>query len=505
MASFEKYIQGALSNLRLFLRRISWEQAVYIIFILTVAGAYFILSPGWGFMDDWQSRERATLFWQGKMSFPDLINEDLQVFGRFRPLLYLWIVLAYQIPYPLFLYFLIFATGAWVLLIWGKIIHQLLPEGGMTAEFKKYVYPLSFFAFLPFWNTFMYISLQEKFIFIFGTLSLWFLVKSYRNNSFGYLWGALSLAFLSILGKETGVVFLFSYAGYAALDLLIFKKNIKISKILLLVSVIAGFSYVIFIKTILGGYTAHYKSNLNIGVLLGMLKTIPGMMKVAIGIAGLSILTAAYFWWGKRRQFLDPLFLICPLWMIIYILLLLPWGFPNYLLAPLAPFIMVSIYFLIAAWMPKQKPLIYLAQAAIIVIVFLVLLEIIIPRISKMADKRKVVEAIVALNKENPGKFFYPPHYQETAGALQNFSSVPITYASAINEKNVSFRENSFLVINDEADAVVLENIYRDQLAYQNGTWQIWVLKEKKGQKEEFRLTLPLNTLQKIKSYLTSR
>jgi hypothetical protein len=151
---------------------------IFISFLLLVVGSFLFYAPGWGFMDDLTFRQLAGNFWSGKTSFISMIFDDIHGLGRFHPVCYLWIILVYWVKYPLLIYLLVFLIGAYVLLLWGQLMSRFLFKTP-ASSYVQWVFPLGFFLFPAFWNIFMYISVQEKFIFIFGSLSLYSLFKSY--------------------------------------------------------------------------------------------------------------------------------------------------------------------------------------------------------------------------------------------------------------------------------------------------------------------------------------
>lgn len=488
--------------MRKFYRHWNGPQFFFLFFFFVILIAYFVWSPGWGFMDDFQCGETARAFWRGDLSPASMIKGDIHGYGRFRPVYYLWVIGAYWLQYPLALYLLILAAGFAVLLVWGRIINRLFHHE-FSSLFNQFIYPLAFFLFLPFWNIFMYISVQEKFVFMFGSLSFYFLVRSYQQGLWRDFVLALGLAVLAMLGKETGVAFLAAYGAFAFLDVCLFKKDTKRSLALLGICLAAGIGYVLFIKSVLGGYTAGYKTNLEAQALLSGLQGSPSTIKAVLAMAVGAIFLMVIDFTRKRMDF-HPLFLVCPFWVIFYVALLLPWGFPHYLLAPLAPFVMMcGYYFLYKLFLRRQSSLRWI-QAGVIICVLAVLFSEILPRISKMADKRKIIEALAALNTQAPGKFFYPPVYEETAMALERFSSVKIIYTGSITAEDIASRSKNYLVINDEASAVSLQGVTLTDEVYRSGTWLIRVIEKKPNADEKFRLVLPKNMIQQLKGFITS-
>jgi hypothetical protein len=470
---------------------------IFISFLLLVVGSFLFYAPGWGFMDDLTFRQLAGNFWSGKTSFISMIFDDIHGLGRFHPVCYLWIILVYWVKYPLLIYLLVFLIGAYVLLLWGQLMSRFLFKTP-ASSYVQWVFPLGFFLFPAFWNIFMYISVQEKFIFIFGSLSLYSLFKSYEEKSIRLLIVALLLAMAAVLGKETGLVFIISYAGYAFLDLVLFKRNKNLSRVLLVTSLIISLVYVVFIKSILGGYTASYKTNMTIGVLLSRFWSLPGVIKLILAVSIISFLI--FIWDSLRgRKLGNSLFVVFPLWIFVYVFLLLPWGYPPYLLAPLGPFVMVCVYFLVVRIAGQQFWTLRLPYIVLIAAIMLTLVMDIIPKISMMADKRKVVDAVKYLNQEAKGEFFYPGPYPETADSLRGFSLAQVVYTDTINAPSLAKGEKNYLVVNDEAGPVFLNGVDVSQELYRNGTWEIWLLHKAPDVHKKFKLLLPQNMLQRIK------
>lgn len=484
--------------------RLSDGPVLFFVLIFAVLAAVTIyLAPGWGFMDDRQCGQAAQAFWHGDLSWPSMIEGDMKSHGRFRPLYHLWVIGAYWVSQPLALYLLILVAGFAILLLWGRIIDRLFARPELSA-FNRFLYPLTFFLFLPFWNVFMYISVQEKFVYIFGAISLWFLTLAYQNGrSRDY---ALSLVFavLAILGKETGVAFLAAYAAFMFLDALVFRTRPRASMILLLICLALGGAYVLFIKGILGGYTGGYKEHLSVGQMVMALKGSSAVIKMAMAVAlGVVIWILTDFFRGIRD--VHPVILVIPFWVMIYVVLLLPWGFPQYLLAPLAPFVMMSLYY--GLWRVFLKPhpsaVRFVSWGIVILTVFLVAGDL-VPRISKMADKREVVEAIASVNRQQPSRFFYPPAYEETSIALEYFSGVKINYTGTISGADLAAEGKNFLVINDESSGAALKGVALGDSVYRSGTWLIREIRPDPLAESFFRLDVPRNLVQKFKQRVMS-
>jgi hypothetical protein len=160
---------------------------------------------------------------------------------------------------------------------------------------------------------------------------------------------------------------------------------------------------------------------------------------------------------------------------------------------------MVCVYFLVVRIAGQQFWTLRLPYIVLIAAIMLTLVMDIIPKISMMADKRKVVDAVKYLNQEAKGEFFYPGPYPETADSLRGFSLAQVVYTDTINAPSLAKGEKNYLVVNDEAGPVFLNGVDVSQELYRNGTWEIWLLHKAPDVHKKFKLLLPQNMLQRIK------
>ncbi|MBI3601380.1 MAG: hypothetical protein HY209_00555 [Candidatus Omnitrophica bacterium] len=469
-------------------QRISWPLLFFLCYALVILGVTVYLQPGWGFMDDAHGLDNAQDFWSGKRSLSAMIAGDIHSFGRFRPLYYLWVVCAYAIKAPVMIYLFVTVIGFGALLAWGRIITHIFPDAGQDI-FTRYVYPLVFFAFTPFWNIFMYVSVQEKFVYLFGTAAIYVLLQAYRKESLRGVFLSLGLVILAMAGKEIGLALIASFFVFAVADWWLIGLAPRLSRWMAAISGTVLIGYIFLIRLILGGYTAGYKDKMNVVSMVKAALAAPLMIKGIFCVALVTI--AAYFILSRTRRAagVKPYFLIMPLFVLAYMVILLPWRFANYLLAPLAPFLGVSVYLFFVFVCSIHPKVAAASRFLVIVLTVIILINVIIPRISKMADKRKIVAALVDLRQVHPrAKFFYPPPMMETFEALRYFSGADIVYAGKMEGGMLAKCVSScYLLINDEAAPMELESVVASQGMYTNGTWAIYHMDRQEGAHAVFK------------------
>lgn len=294
-------------------------------------------------MDDHSNVIITRDFWQAPSLdyFTRSFSTEL-VNGRFRPVYFIWLITAYTIGAcaPFLVYFLITLAGLSLLPLWGISLDQAF-NNGKRSPFLLWVYPLSFFVFTPFWNIFMYISLQEKFVYLFCTPAIFFFLKSYADKKWWLLLPALIFTLLATMGKETGVALLMSFGAYAFVDALIFKRDRNASWMIWSSNTILFSGYFLFVQWLMRSYSERYASNSNIQSMISKLLAAPVYIKIIL------LLCVAGIAWPIIKKCLDKTYeekggsLFA--WLtLFYILLLTPWGYQSYLLSPLAPFLLAT-------------------------------------------------------------------------------------------------------------------------------------------------------------------
>lgn len=449
----------------------------FVGFVFLVLGTILYFQPGWGLMDDVSNRTIAGNFWTGLESFGSLISDDIGR-GRFRPLYILWIVSVYMISNPVLIYGLIAVLLLAILLVWGQIVDGLFQhDDPVQTAVAKYCFPLSFFVFTPFWNIFMYISLQEKFIYVFSALSIYFLIKAYERQSIQSFGAAFVFLIVGVAGKETALALLGSYVFYALLDLVVFKKNAFMSKKLLLGSGVFGCSYVIFIRSILGDYTEKYKDNSHVSGYIDSLLAAPMIVKLLLILAVLTLCIFIVLKMLGKAKTVNDQFVIVPGFIIAYFFILLPWGVVSYLMAPLAPFIMIMFYPIFRFGCRLHKMIKVVFVGGVVVLAYLIFGFVDMPRIEKMANIKKAVEAIQQVDQlRSNSRFFYPPGYIESAGTMKHYTQTDMIYVEdgTLDVTMITDEGPNYLIFEDQSRSIQLEDVRVGDQVYENSTWMVF-------------------------------
>ena len=364
---------------------IIWPKVFFYSYLGVVLLAILYFKPGWGFMDDAQNIELCRDFWSGKISYLQILTSFINQ-GRFLPVYYIWIILAYTIHMPILIYLFIYVVNFTVLLLWGKIMQEIFFVDKKDF-FTQYIYPLLALSFFPFNFIFLSISSVEKFVYIFATLAFYTLIKAY--NKVNIKIGIVSIVFviLAMGSKETALALMVSFFVFAVFDLCWIRLAPRLSRWLALISVTIIISYGYFIFGILKGYTAGYKKNLNFVILLKNLIFVGLKVKVILVLA--LFLIILYFYLGKNhKSSVKSFFLIIPIFLLTYITVLLPWPLYDYLLASLSPFLWASGYFFYSFTSKTSSWVLITLRILIIIVVVFELIGGVIPRIRDRKSTR---------------------------------------------------------------------------------------------------------------------
>jgi hypothetical protein len=258
--------------------------------------------------------------------------------------------------------------------------------------------------------------------------------------------------------------------------------------------------YFFFIKYALGPGTQRYVGNFSLKGLISALLASSLFVKAIIGFSFIVGIIIIYDFL-RKQSLCHPLFIVCPLWAGIFLVLLLPWGISTYLLAPLAPFIMACLFFVVLRFLSGFPSVLKIIKILVVFGIVFTLFGSITPRISKMADKRLVVEAVMSLKRD--ACFFYPPPIEETAGSLRMFTGAEVNYVERVTPQEMVSDRKNFLIVNDEAGSILLKNVALGQEVYRNGTWRIWLLQENPEQSSEVKLLLPRTIFRRIKDMVS--
>lgn len=490
-------------------KRPNYPVVVFVLFWCSLLAATALYAPGWGFMDDYGNIGLAQRFWSGHgwRVLAEHVRLDIHNDGRFRPIYQLWIVLAYglgKMLSPTVVYILIELVGMAAMLLWGKVIADSFHVKEEERAFTVYLFPLTFFLFTPFWNNFMYLSVQEKFITFISPAAILCFLLSYRTNRSLYVWLAFGCGALCLLSKETGIALIGAFAGVALVDLISTRANTRMSWRYSVAGAMVVAGYFVLIRRGLHGYTQSYKGRMNLLSVIHGVGQSPPVIKAlfALGVAW-SIVVLMRAVRGKRGAL--PELLVFPFFLVAYLLVLSPWKFVNYLLAPLAPMVVILL-FPVCLWGLRANGWLRRSTLGLVTVGIVgVLVLVIVPRVSKMADKQETVAAVRDLGGQGSARFFFPPPFSESAHALGGFSGQEVTYLErGVLSKTELGRAGNYLIVSDQCGSVELEDVMVGEEVYRNGTWRIFRVRAQDGQHRAFAVEFRRSVLYRLKQQIGS-
>ncbi len=428
--------------------------------------------------------------------------------GIFRPVYNLWIVVVYNLfaRMPTTIYMLVALINMCSLLIWGHVLYKFYNVDKEDFYPTVYLFPLSFFLFTPFWNIFMYISLQEKFVVLFCVLSFYFFKKSYEAASNRYILITFLFLLLGLFSKPTALAVAFVYAAFALLDCVLFKIRPAFSLIYfvsscILIGAYAAFTFKIQMK---GMYTASYGHNLKPMILIGKILAANLIIKFLflLGIGSILFIIIKFIITKDKNSVFGVLL---PLGLLAFLTLLMPWGYQSYLLCDLAPFV-IGIFFPLYIWLIRKNSFSrWGINGVFFVLLTAVFIGIIMPRISKMGEIAKTEYFLISravMNKHS--RYFFPPPYMESAYALNGFTGEDIVYLKDGNLTNALLTDkgNNYLLVNDQCGGTRMHGVRLAEEIFSNKTWQIFRLVTDDHYTGEFNPLFKNNFIQKIKTTL---
>ncbi len=479
---------------------------LFLLFTAAWIAALLVQRPGWGLMDDAQnleiaqrirsSADPAAEYWR-------VVTLDLKHIGTFRPGYYLWITAAYSLfaVRPLALYVLMALFNMAVLALWGTLAARLFRSPPPLAGAAAFAFPLSFLFFTPLFNVFMYVSLQEKFLLLFAPLSILALERFYRRGRPADFLLALA-AFLAGLATKSTMVFLgLAYVLFATADLFSGAANRRRSLFVLGAYAAVSAGFYLFISNHLGGYTARYGQRLKPRLLLGQWLSAP---KAVQAVCLLALVALGWLLWRQRgrRAPEQPLALLIPLGALSYVLVILPWGFPNYMLAPLAPFVLL-LAFPLWQGLYVSRPLAWrLLNTAAVLLLAMEFAAVAWARAERMGDARRLTEAVRRLAGPQ-AIFFVPPPYMEIAGALSYFGGARAKYLEegVLMGRRLHAYPEAYLVFGRDFPPLPLDGVRSAGFIHADSTWQLLVLAPDPGRKGTLRpppATRPFDRLRRL-------
>lgn len=491
-----------------------WPAVIFLGFFLFLVGINLRYAPSWGLMDDAQNLEMARTVWQSGSPLQNLwglITQSLSSWGIFWPVYYAWVIFVYHVfsEMPLAIYILIAILNFISIYLWGVVFYRLFSAPKENFYSSVFLFPLLFFVFTPFWNIFLYISVQQKFVLFFTALSLCFMEKAYSLEKNKYLIFSFLALLGGIFGHPEGIYLCAAYIGFSISDILFFRYKKRISVVNLSINSVFFLVYYIFTTGIQmkGVYSSKYKNNLNTESLMLNFSETSAIVKTLLILACGMLIYMVIQVLRKKNTF-QPSAIIIPLGILTYLVILLPWGFPNYHISLLAPHLF-GLFFLIYLWACRWKILSFSVNAMIIpALVAMSFFYVGIPRIQKSSEIKLVEGFLKEFGLKNPQDFYFIPRpCAEAAGAIRYFTGINIAYLGdgKLSQDLLNDRFQNYLVMRDECSETILENVKVKEEIYRNSTWNIVNILGEDGHNEVYKGDFPKNILQEMITYLRSK
>jgi hypothetical protein len=474
---------------------------IFLSFTLLLMSVTVFYAPSWGLMDAGLLLS-ASNFWSSN----ELLREVVSIINHdvyFMPFSRIWYLINYHVfrDAPLFCYISIILENMIGLFLWGIVLHKVFSEKKDNFWLDSFLFPLTLFLFTPFWNIFMYIALQEKFIFLFSAISMYF-TKKYLDTERGrYFLVSLIFIVLTVLSKPQGVYIILVYILYSCFLLATNKKR-EIGILLLTTNLSLLISYYLFtVKYQLHGYASRY--NLSLAVVMGNFMNAPFIIKFLAVVAIFMVFYIVYNVLKKNDRFLLEAVFI-PLGFLCYITVLLPWGIINYHLSVVAPYA-VGMFFPIYSYCNgKSRSVRLVINCLILFLVLITFIYIIRPRISKMADIKKTVVFLKDFSSKQIGsRYFFPPPFVESAYSMSVFTGLKIIYVEKgiLSDDMLGDGVNSFLIFDDQDPSIDLAGVRVEKEIYRNDNWRVYEIRKSKNFKTRFDVKFKTNLMERFKVY----
>lgn len=481
--------------------------AMFILTASLIIGSILFYAPSWGLVDDWANLVFSRFVWSGEFfrNLWHVISRQTELW-MFRPLYYVYVVFAYHIfaNVPLLLYMVIAVFNLATLVLWGDLLNKFWPDETRNKYIGILLYPLAFFIFTPFWNIFMYISSQQKFIIFFSALAVYFFHRGYtKERKVDFILSVLAVISGMLIHAE-GV---FLNMAMLLLSLTIFfvvKKRIAIFNFALNLVLFLTYLFYTVVIQLKNVNNSRYAGNLGLDNLAAGFMSAPALVKI------FALISALYFCCllliiVRRKNKFSPVFLIFPLGYICFIAVLAPWGYPNYHLSVLTPFIM-GMLFPFYIFLNSRSPVLkILSDSALFAAVLLVLFLVWFPRISKISDIKKAEQFIVDFKKDGLARaYFMPQPGEEACMVLGKFTKTNTIYLgdSLLSADKLVMSADNLIIFRDECPKAYFDGVQESEMVYKNNTWKIFLVHKKEGIKKEFKVFFPENSVERLKNLL---
>lgn len=476
---------------------------MFISFFLAITVATLYYAPSWGLMDDHGFLNMARTYWQNPSDAKN-VTGSFQAAGMFRPMVFVWATIFYKVfeYWPTGFYIFIAAGNMAAMLLWGIVFYRYFGVRPQNRSWTIFFFPLTFFLFLPFWNIFTYLSVQEKFVVFLAPLALILFQKTYLDRNPVDMVVLYVIAVLGMLSKATFIFVPVAMLVYSFLDLIFFKSRWAVSLWHFLICSVSLAYYAFYTITVQlkGEYTSKYKTGLTIGGLLGKVLGATMLVKILIVIGIIGFFTfLAIAVRTKKSEYLFGSLIYCGL--VVYLVLLLPWGLQSYLLSAAGPLALGAL-FPVYAWFNAKGGTVKLSlNIAVALLVLIVFVGNIVPSISRMGDIAQTIGFLSRRQGIPADIYFMPPGYTETAYATGKFTGKTIYYCAEgkITAGLLSPEGKNYVILTDLFPSISLSGVKTQGRIYANGTWEIFELVPQPGHEEKFNIAFKKTWLQKLK------
>ena len=460
-------------------------------FFAMVTVLFVIRTPPWGLMDDagllplaeamTDSGAIVGAVWQQSVA-------DLRGWGIFRPVYWVWVAVVYSVfsDSPLGAYLATAALNFVGLLIWGAAFARLFDVRGVWRSRVVFALPLHLFVFPPYWNVFTYVSLQEKFVILFAGVAVFAFARGSEERRWVRWallgWGA---CLLGLLAKPTMIA-----VPLAIVVLLLARRALGTvwssgERAWGLFAALTTASYLVFTLEVQtrGAYTAAYSDALTPLVLVRSAIAAPRSVIALAVVAVLAVLASVRRArnGGQTTFSSEGLF---PLGLLAYLVVLLPWGYPTYLLSGTAPFVVGSVLVLARRSGRLLRPIVtpvWVFSPALGMLLLVVFVLDIVPKVGWQADLR---EAKSFLQDDEIGEavFYFPPPFVEHAGSLRSFTQRDVRFVATgeLDRLELHGTEN-FLITYLDQGALLLDGVEVGPAVFRNPSWAVHPLVPREG------------------------
>jgi hypothetical protein len=224
-----------------------------------------------------------------------------------------------------------------------------------------------------------------------------------------------------------------------------------------------------------GGYTAKYSDGLAPMQLLRSAIGAPRSVLLLAAVGVIAVLAAVRRGRDGRLAALGREALL-PLGLLAYLAVLLPWGYPTYLLSGTAPFVVGSMLVLAHRAGPVLNRLAEPAWIFFPVLASLLLgafaLDI-VPKVGWQTDLGEV-KAFLQSDIIGDAVFYFPPPFVEHAGSLGSFTGRDVRFIPTGELRRTDLPEAEvFLIAYLDQRPVFLEGVEVGPAVFENPSWAV--------------------------------